>query len=251
MGNRRAAKFIAAVLFLLIQHLSHLSGQTTAPATSGGSPRTAPLPYTAEYSSTMLQNLPDGGSIAIESAETVAVDSKGRQMHSSTPKREGATTEVYVSDPTNQTLSYWSVPGTTAQVMHAPDLGMDTDCSRKMKAINVLHPAGLPNLPIEDLGTKTILGIPVRGGRVVFAKGLLTQTNELWTATDPELDRLAVLTISATGQSQTWTEKLTKFSQAEPDPKLFEMPAGRQITRKNGMAYYCDLHLPAATPASH
>jgi len=246
MRNALPASLAAVVLFLLAPHVR---GQVTAPTASGDSAQGALLPYTAEFKSTIVRKLPDGGSVTTESTEIAAVDSKGRRMHSSTTKGQQSTTEVYVADPVTHTLSYWTVPGAKAQIMDAPDVGVDTDCSRKMKAINPLHPAGLPNLPIEDLGTKTVLGIPARGGRVVFMQGPVQRTNELWTATDTALEGLAVLTISKTGETQTFTHELTKFKQSEPDPELFVMPTGREITRKSGMEYYCDIR-PGDRPAA-
>ncbi len=247
MRNIPAASLIAGAFSLLTLHVG---GQATAAPTPSINPQQAVrLPYTAEFTSTVVRRLPDGDSVTTESVEIAAVDSKGRRMHSSTTKGQRPATEVYIADPVNHTLSYWTVPGTTAQIVDAPDVGVDTDCSRRLKAINPLHPAGLPNLPVEDLGTKTIAGIPARGGRVSFKMGQTERTNELWTAIDPALGELAVLTIGLTGQSQTWTETLTRFTQSEPNSGLFVMPSGRQVTRKNGMAYYCG-GKPGAAPAS-
>lgn len=237
----------AGLLFLVVR----VGGQAARAAVADSSTQPAPLPYTAEFKSTVVRNLPSGGSVTTESTEIIAVDSRGRRMHSSTTAGQDPRTEVYVADPVGKTIEYWTVPGTTGQIVHMPDLGMDTDCSRKLKAINPLHPANVPNPRIQDLGTKTILGIPARGGRVSFTMGTVPRTNEMWTAIDPALNGLALLTIGVTGQSQTWTEQLTRFTQAEPDPKLFVMPEGREITEKNGMAYICGGHLGtgrASTP---
>lgn len=239
MRSTLPATLIPTAGFLLTLFLC---GQAaTVPRASGDPAQAKLLPYTAEFKSTVVRTLSDGGSVTTESTEIAAVDSKGRRMHSSTTKGQQPTTEVYVADPLTHQLDYWTVPGSQAQIMDAPDVGVDTDCSRKLKAINALHPANVPNLPIEDLGTKSILGILARGGRITFMQGPIRRTNELWTAIDPGLDGLAVLTMTKTGESQTFTHELTKFTQSEPDPGLFVMPAGREITRKSGMEYYCDI----------
>lgn len=150
-----------------------------------------------------------------------------------------AITHVQVSDPVSHTLKYWSVPGMTAQLVNAPDVGEDTDCARKMKAITPLHPANVGgDLPIKDLGTRTIQGIPVRGGQVTFTPSIIRngsanpiqRTNEVWSATDPALDGLMVRMISTTGNEQTMTRELTRFTRGEPDAHAFEIPSDRAVT---------------------
>jgi hypothetical protein len=242
----RAAFAVSGCILLTL----HLGGQT--PTTSSASDNSSQIaPYTAEFRSTNVRTLPDGSTVTTESTEVAAVDSRGRQMHSSTQQGNSGKTEVYVADPVNHTLSYWTVPGSTAQIMDAPDVGVDTECSRKMKAIDPLHPAGSQDPPIEKLGMRVILGVPAEGGRLSFTLGSLHRTNELWTAIDPALGGLRLLMISV-DEFQKNTQEVTKFTLAEPDPKLFVVPAGRQITRKKGMEYYCGTQSRAqrgSTPA--
>jgi hypothetical protein len=256
-------KWIPAILRVLVLAMLPMwaLGQTAPEPTATKAPDTSAQihqsPYTAQFKLTTVRKLPDGTGMTTQSTMIEAMDSQGRRMVSNTEASATADqqmkTQIQVADPVNHTLSYWAVPGTTAQVVNAPDVGVDTDCSRKMRAIDPLHPVSLETsrgeqLPIADLGTKTIQGIEVRGGRVTFtptfvprgASGAIQRTNELWIAVDRALGGLRVIEISTTtGQSETFTKELTSFAQSEPDHKLFQLPAGRQITTKNGMQYYC------------
>ena len=105
--------------------------------------------YTAEFRTTLEQRLPDGTSAKTESKEVDIVDSQVRHLVAVTESAlagQQPNTHVQVSDPVTDTLKYWSVPGTTAQLVNAPDVGEDTDCARKMKAITPLHPAKLQTI---------------------------------------------------------------------------------------------------------
>lgn len=232
------------------------------PASGTGATPVAKLPYTAEYRITTVKTLADGSTATSDASEVHAVDSHGRMMGTYTPPSSGGLkrTDVQTSDPVNHTLNYWSVPGTTGMVVNAPDVGEDTDCSRKMKAISPLHPVGKEQSPITDLGRATILGIAVQGGRVSFMSSILRvgeephlRTNEVWTATDPGLDGLIVRMITDGGPTGKSTRELVKFTPGEPDPTLFQMPAGRTITTRDGRAYYCDVKpkgMPATAPVT-
>ena len=218
------------------------------------------LPYTAHYKLTTVQKLPDGSTKTTESTMVEAIDLHGRMLityaDSSGAPGGQARTDFHIRDKVNLTSTSWSVPGTTAQVVHMPDLGEpETDCAKKMKAIDALHPAG-QTLPIKDLGTKTIRGLEAHGGQVTFTTSFMrpgmprpaTRTNEVWTAVDPRLGKLVVRTISTTSQGVTTTQELVKFTQAEPDPKLFKIPPDRQVTKREGQAYICGIR-PQPRPA--
>ena len=100
----------------------------------------------------------------------------------------------------------------------------------------------------------------VHGGRVSFTPSIVrygeephARTNEVWTATDPSLDGLIVRLTTDGGPAGKSTRELVKFTPGEPDPALFQMPAGRTITSRNGQAYYCDVKpktLPTTAPTA-
>jgi hypothetical protein len=231
------------------------SGQTGEVAAGGTVP--APIqPYTVEYKTITVKTLADGSTQTSETREVDAVDSHGRKMFSNITVSEAGVekTDIQASDPVTHTLNYWSVPGTTGTIVHAPDLGEDNDCSRKMKAISPLHPSSTQVSPIEDLGVATMMGIEVHGGKVSFMPGIFRmgdgphmRTNEVWTATDPALDGLVVRVVSDGGPMGKSTRELVKFTPGEPDPRLFKMPVGRTTTTREGRAFYCDVK-PVAKP---
>jgi hypothetical protein len=221
----------------------------------------APLPYIAHFKTTTVRTLVDGSKSTSVSMSVQAADLHGHFINSYTDNSGGPggqpRTDFQVRDSVNLTMSYWSVPGTSAHVVHMPDLGEpETDCAKKIKAIGPLHPAGAGQLPVEDLGTKTFLGVEAKGGRISFTPGIvavkpaevasgvdapipLRRTNEVWTATDPRLHGLNVRMVFTTSQGATITTEMVDFKQANPDPKLFEIPTGRQITKREGHAYSC------------
>jgi hypothetical protein len=219
----------------------------------------AKLSYTAEYRTTTEKTLANGSTVTSESKTVTAVDSKGRRvtMFTATAADGKETTQFGVSDPVNHTLRSWAVPGTTARVMNAPDVGEDTDCSRKMKAIGPLHPAGVnPPPPVKDLGTATIQGIETQGGEVSFSQAIFRLedgpkviTNQVWTATEPALDELLVRMISVGGPAGKSTRELVRFTRGEPDPSLFEIPPGRTVTTRDGLEYSCNAK-PATAPVT-
>jgi len=236
-------------------------GQVAESSASAASATPVPkLPYTAEYKTTIIKTLADGSTVTSESSEVHALDSHGRGLGTYTTSTANGSkrTDFQTADPASHTLMFWSVPGTTGSVMHAPDVGEDTECSRKMKAISPLHPGGVAQPPITDLGTATIMGIAVQGGKVSFMPSIFpagvephVRTNEVWTATDPALDGLIVKTISDGGPAGKSTRELVKFTPGEPDPALFQMPAGRKITTHDGLEYSCNAKPSTAPPAPH
>jgi hypothetical protein len=227
-------------------------------ANGQSSPGVAQLPYTAQFKYTTVKTLADGSTSTSEHTSIKAADSHGRFSDSTLPSSVDNDSEprtgYQVRDLVHLTVSRWTVPGTTAQVIYMPDIGEpETDCAKRIKAIGPLHPLGTGQTPIEDLGTKTFLGIEARGGRISFTPKVqvtsgqaasdttapLVRTNEVWTATDPRLGGLVVYQSSTTSQGTTTTRELTEFTQAEPDPQLFEIPADRQIVRSETNAYVC------------
>jgi hypothetical protein len=232
----------------------------TSTVEMGNSIHTARLPYTAEYKIARVQTLQDGTTITHESTEVIALDSQGRRMTAnanvSASEDQTPITRVSVFDPVARTNSYWSSPGTAATVTHAPDLGEpETECAKQVKAIDALHPAVSGEKPaVQDLGTKTIDGVTAHGGRISFTPSLFrmgaephVRTNEMWSAVDPALDGLIVRLVSDGGPEGKTTRELVSFNQSEPDPAVFQVPANRAITTKNGQAYYCGI-APKAKP---
>lgn len=101
-----------------------------------------------------------------------------------------------------------------------------------------------PDMVHEALGTQTIEGIPAEGSRftTTYPVGFMgndrpiTTVRETWMSPDLKIVVLTKMTDPRSGDSST---KLTNFSQTEPDPALFEVPADYTIE---------DASQPAAVP---
>jgi hypothetical protein len=95
--------------------------------------------------------------------------------------------------------------------------------------------ADAPQISRDSLGTQTIEGLLVQGTRTttvypVAAFGNdrpLTVTTETWRSS--ELRAPLLLKISDPRSGET-TIRLTNISRSEPDPSLFQVPAGYEIT---------------------
>lgn len=237
-------------------------------ADTGAPAQSVAVGYAAKYKITTTKPGPDGTPLTTISTFVEMVDSHGRRKHSDTETTQSGETKTrfQVRDPVRHTISRWEVPGDQAMVVHAPDLGDPNDeCAKKMQAIDALHPGiSTQKPPIEDLGTKTFQGIQTHGGRVSFRPSLfrlgsvpVVRTNEVWTATDPALGGMMVHQESVTRaeadsrEMEKTVRELTEFKPGDPDPSEFEVPSGRQITTKEGRAYYCNVQVqtaPAAPP---
>ncbi len=91
-----------------------------------------------------------------------------------------------------------------------------------------------PQIARESLGTQTIEGVLAEGSRttVTYPTGAIgndrpiTTTTETWTS--PEL-KMVVLSHASDPRNGESTTRLTNVSRAEPDPSLFQVPAGYEI----------------------
>lgn len=251
-------------LGLVFSWVYGVNAQQSGAASTPSASETPRSPYTAKFKVTSTKILADGTEVRTESTLVDITDSSGRHLVAYTGNANAPAgqqkTDFQVSDPGTLTMSYWSVPGNGASLVHMPDMGEpESDCAKKVKAITPLHPAGSPeDLPIEDLGNKTILGVEAHGGRVTFSPNTLpvsqlglprTRINEVWTAVDPGLNNLMVRLISDGGALGKSDRELISFDRSEPSPKVFEVPYGREIKRREGQAYICSVQ-PKAPPPS-
>jgi len=244
------AAAVSLVLPIFSQHL----GTAVAPK-----PKSAPipkLPYTAEYKITHVQTLANGATITEESTKTIARDSQGRRMTSTTTismsGNQTPITRVGIFDPVARTSSSWTVPGQKVTVM----IMTATDAQRNC-AITLPVPAGpphisqtLPDRPkpvVEDLGIETIQGVEARGRRTITTTPAgaigndapLVSTIETWTPIASGLRGLIVRSVSDSLQFGKSTWELTSFIQAEPDVSLFQLPEGYEIVNKSVLGSLC------------
>jgi hypothetical protein len=213
----------------------------------------ARLPYTAEYKITSVKTLVNGTTITHESTETVALDSQGRRMTSTTsvPISGDQTpiTRVTVFDPVARTSSNWTVPGQKATVMQMPAPGAPrSGCAPAATAAVIPSSAVQYEKPrVEDLGTETIQGVEARGRRTTYTTPAgtigndapLVRTTETWTAIASGLRGLVARSVIDNPQSGKSARELTNFTQAEPDPSLFQLPEGYEIVNKPAPGSAC------------
>jgi hypothetical protein len=96
-----------------------------------------------------------------------------------------------------------------------------------------------PETSNERLGTQTIEGVLAEGTRMTttYPVGFLgndrplTTVTETWTSREI---RMPVLTKTSDPRSGESTMKLTNISRAEPDPSLFQPPAGYRVLDQSG-----------------
>jgi hypothetical protein len=214
----------------------------------------ARLPYTAEFKITRVQMLASGATITHESTEVDVLDSQGRRMNSTTTiplsGNQMQITRVSVLDPVARTNSSWAVPGKTATVIQMPAPGVSrTGCLTNMQ-VRLPDNRTQPERPkpvIEDLGTQTINGVEARGRRfttttpagAIGNDAPLVRTSEAWTAIAPGLRGLMARDVTDDQQWGKMTKELTNFTQAEPDPSVFQPPEGYEIVNKPAPGSVC------------
>jgi len=240
----------AMVAGLALQVSGQASRSRTTTIEMSSSSHAVRLPYTAEYKTTQVKTLADGTTITHESSEETAVDSQGRRMTSTTmipaSGDRNPITHVHVSDPVARTNSNWSLPGQRATVFHMPERGSGSTLCASTAALaspNVSLPvAGVQHerAVVEDLGTETIQGVEARGRRFTTTTPAgeigndapLVRTRETWTAIAPGLTGLAVREVTEDPQAGKTTKELQNLTQEDPDPSLFQPPAGFEVVDK-------------------
>jgi hypothetical protein len=231
-----------------------------------GNPAPAPrLPYTAEYKNTRVQTLANGSTITHESTEVVALDSQGRRMTSTTniPLSGDQTqrTMVTVFDPVARTNSNWTVPGKKATVMAMPVPGAPrTSCATSTTPVLLAPSPGVQRQQptVEDLGTETIQGVEARGRRITTTTPAgaigndapLVSTTETWTAIAPGLRGLMARNVIDNPQSGKTARELTNFTQAEPDPSVFQPPSDYEIVNKPAPGSVCPAEEGTESPTA-
>lgn len=240
------------------------SGQATRSRTTVGTAhRVTPArtPYTAEYTITIVQTLANGNTITHEESETRARDSQGREMTATTTtrgsKEQTRLTTVFVFDPVARTTTHWSSLGQRAFVHTVSAGGAMHGCSTSTFAAHASARTSNARPTVENLGSASIQGIEARGTRTtttipageVGNEAPLVSTNERWTALAVGLNGLPVREISDDPRSGTRTKELTSIEQSDPDPAIFQPPAGYEIvseTAKDASASGCPTEVAPA-----
>ena len=204
------------------------------------------LPYTAEFRTTRVQTLPDGGTVTQESMQVMARDSAGRTYNASTntPSAEDQTphTMVNINDPGAHTHSFWTIPGQRATVNNDPaaDAPRATCAAPSTVPMPRTEAVERRRPTMEDLGKQTFQGIEAHGHRTTFTTAAgaigntetLVNTDEVWFSSTPGLAGINVHQVNENPQTGRMTRELVRFTQGEPDAALFQPPDGYEVLIK-------------------
>lgn len=199
-------------------------------------------PFVGTWSDTMIQMQGDGTDLApVVSLTKMARDSSG-EVYIETQiltQKEGIHFRHYwVNDPATGKFYDWSVPGTVMTVAHYASIN-----SREMQerlgtmpwAKNLwavpLCTTGGPGtsfdedeFSIQNLGTDRIVGIDEEG--ILSKRNDGTVTEERWYSSDLQI---ALTTRVNDLRHGTWVREIRSLERVEPDPRLFEIPAGYEV----------------------
>jgi hypothetical protein len=228
-------------------------------------------PYQAPAITEIKQTLADGTHIAQTTTATVARDSDGRTVRiqklstigpwkSNSDSSQGdSLTLTTIFDPVAKTHTDFTSDSKVAHVLSTPPppLGAIVTGANGGIAVFAGGPAssgagpmtfsvqghadsaqatGGPNIKTESLGTKTIDGIAVTGtkttntipaGTIGNDKDLVI-TRETWYS--PDL-KLVIQSTQSDPRFGETTYSLTNTQRSEPDPSLFQVPAGYKVKK--------------------
>jgi hypothetical protein len=193
-------------------------------------------PYSAMQVHSTVRKLADGTTISHKGQHFVARDAEGRVRVEFNLVRglngEPNTVLVSVVDPVTHTVTSW-VTGPKVQkvatVAKVPEQRMQQASIQPEGARTSTRPQ--PVVKIEDLGVQTIQGLPVTDVRTTTVLPVgrsgndapITKTREVWTSQDLKLVMKEQWEDPRSGER---TIALESFSRVEPDPALFQPPAG-------------------------
>lgn len=202
-------------------------------------------PYSATRTTTRVQTLADGTTITHTNVQKEARDSAGRTYHAIQPQLGGVSgrqldlTIYTVSDPLKRIMVHWTSNGKIVTVTHWPE--PQRPHPLPVPHNNQANPPVLPrvqrdnpDLQAEDLGAQTINGVQAHGRRIthiipadkVGNNQQITVTTETWFSSELRTDVLLITDDPRSGNTRT---ELSEIDLNEPDPSLFQPPAGYTV----------------------
>jgi hypothetical protein len=213
-------------------------------------------PYTGTEVSSHAQTLANGNVISRQEQTNISRDGQGRLRMETTMKHSDGTTStrVTIHDPVAGVVHNIDAQRKTSNDMtlHGPPNGQGRGRGPGQAGVrpNGARPdaagaggrrqrANDPNVVTENLGVQTLNGVPATGTRITRtipagAEGNslpIVIVHETWTSDDLKVPVMVKTTDPRFGTSQT---QLTNIVRAEPDPSLFQVPAGYTITKDRG-----------------
>lgn len=223
--------------------------QTGMSFRSDGETVTTPgLPFQAERTTRIYHKLIDGNEISREEHETIARDDDGRFYDESKLTSSGgkplpnAGTFHLVADPVAHTTINWSTFSQVATSSHiGPTAHLTVTPLQAQRDETAFIPKNSSIITTQDLGKKTIAGLPATGTRTTTAihAGAIGNTrdivitHEVWISTDLQI------TISESDDSPvsgTRTAEITSITRTAPPPTLFQLPPDYTIKERQSFA---------------
>jgi hypothetical protein len=236
------------------QTLQFVSAMNVGPTVTGA-------PYSAEAVNESIQTLYDGNRIVEKSSTKVYRDSEGRER-----REEGSPMNaVFITDPVakasytlypetktvskageNRTFFFSSVNALSGVATAAPVAAIQADRFQVRVGTGLAYTKGFPapltvtvgpepgSAKVEDLGTKMLEGVQVKGSRstTVIPAGQIGNDRDIEVVDErwysPEL-KLTVMTTHSDPRSGQTTYKLTNIQRIEQVRSLFEVPANYTV----------------------
>jgi hypothetical protein len=224
------------------------------------------LPYSATRKTTLVQKLADGTTITQQTSTKEARDSQGRTRTETKPfgltnSSQVDFTHVSVNDPIARTWITWTTQSKQATLMHLPEPREMISRPRQPTVPQTVQPTfgATANAASTDVVTvRNTAAQPGQhpefhrenlGGKVIgnlYAEGVRTTTtlpagmmgndrpivtvSETWTS--PDL-KIVLLQTTDDPRSGLHTIEVTDLDRNEPDPSLFQVPAGYTIKEQS------------------
>jgi hypothetical protein len=212
-------------------------------------------PYTGTEVSSHSQTLSNGNVISRQEQTNISRDGQGRMRMETTMKHPDGTTStrVTIHDPVAGVVHNLDPQRKTSNDMtlHSPPSGQGRGRGQGQSgarpngaSADVAGAGGRrqrtdPNVVTENLGVQTINGVQATGTRFTRTIPAGTEGNSLpivtvhetWTSADLKVPVMVKTSDPRFGTSQT---QLTNIVRAEPDPSLFQVPAGYTVTKDRG-----------------
>jgi|SRR6185312_1245374 len=199
-------------------------------------------PYSATASTESTQVLADGNRIVHKQSGLVARDGQGRTRREETmgamgPVQVEGAKMVMIHDPVAKAMYMLNPDKQTANVMKnsggQPNMQM-MEMHHKMLGALAEHSGENASVKTESLGKQEIEGVNAEGTRVTktIAAGAIGNeepiqiTVETWTS--PDLKTVVLQKRNDPRFGET-VFRLTNINRSEPDPALFQVPAGFKV----------------------
>jgi hypothetical protein len=197
-------------------------------------------PFTAVDKVEQTRVDPDGIIVTLKTTRAIARDSQGRVYKVARllrPTAESGTRPIYMIEFYDPQTRIYTLMYPRSKTFWKADLDRIPNLLAQQYLYGLPMHNGLPVYKFskeEELGTQSMLGMPVHGIRetqeLVDSTGKNTfGTDEYWYSDDLRMSLVAEHKFSNGG---SLTVTVTQITRAEPDPALFEIPANyRQLDR--------------------